>query len=66
MKKVVSVSYGSTGLLYFSISCLGYAALGSDVPGDVLTGFNVSKSVEILANAAVLLHMVCKRMVVCC
>ena len=64
MKKVISTSYGSTGLFYFSISCLGYAALGSDVPGDVLTGFNVSKAVEILANAAVLLHMVCTIMMV--
>ena len=62
MQKTIAVSYGSTGIFYFAISCLGYAALGSNVPGDVLTGFSVSKEVEIMANSAVLFHMVCLTM----
>jgi amino acid permease len=57
MRKTIIVSYASTGTYYCLIAFLGYAALGSGVPGDVLTGFSVSKAVEVLANAAVLGHM---------
>ncbi|GAX82508.1 hypothetical protein CEUSTIGMA_g9935.t1 [Chlamydomonas eustigma] len=57
MRKTIIVSYASTGMYYCLIAFLGYAALGSSVPGDVLTGFSVSKAVEVLANAAVLGHM---------
>jgi hypothetical protein len=58
MQKTIAASYSSTGLFYGCISCLGYAALGSTVPGDVLVGFSISKEVELVANIAVLLHMV--------
>ena len=58
MQKTIVASYSSTGIFYISIACLGYAALGSTVPGDVLVGFDVSKEVELLANSAVLFHMI--------
>ena len=58
MQKTIVASYSSTGVFYISIACLGYAALGSTVPGDVLVGFDVSKEVELLANSAVLFHMI--------
>ena len=58
MQKTIVASYSSTGAFYFSIACLGYAALGATVPGDVLVGFDVSKEVELMANSAVLFHMI--------
>ena len=46
MQKSIMTAFGSTGFLYLTIACLGYAALGSTVPGDVLVGFSVSKEVR--------------------
>ena len=57
MKKTIVTAFLSTAAFYLSVAVTGYAALGSSVPGDVLTGFNVSPEVEVFANAAVLLHM---------
>jgi hypothetical protein len=45
MHKTIAASYSSTGIFYFLISILGYAALGTNVPGDVLVGFSVNKEV---------------------
>ncbi|GAX74515.1 hypothetical protein CEUSTIGMA_g1964.t1 [Chlamydomonas eustigma] len=59
MRKTIYVAFGTTCVFYVAIALLGYAALGSDVPGDVLTGFSgVSTQVEVMANAAVLGHMI--------
>ena len=58
MKKTIVTAFLSTAAFYLSVAVTGYAALGSSVPGDVLTGFDVSPEVELIANAAVLLHMV--------
>ena len=58
MKKTIVTAFLSTACFYLSVAVTGYAALGSSVPGDVLTGFNIFPEMELFANAAVLLHMV--------
>ncbi len=58
MGKTVTASFGTTAFFYTTVATTGYAALGSSVPGDVLTGFSLSSELELLANIAVLLHMV--------
>ena len=58
MKKTIVTAFLSTAAFYLSVAVTGYAALGSSVPGDVLTGFDVSPEVELIANVAVLLHMI--------
>ena len=58
MKKTIVAAFLSTAGFYLSVAVTGYAALGSAVPGDVLTGFDVSPEVELFANAAVMMHMV--------
>ena len=58
MAKTINTSFSTTVLFYLSVACTGYAALGASVPGDVLTGFNVSDEVEVIANITVLLHMI--------
>ena len=58
MGKTIKASFATTAMFYISVACSGYAALGASSPGDVLTGFNVSKEVELIANVTVLLHMI--------
>ena len=58
MKKTIVTAFLSTAAFYLSVAVTGYAALGSSAPGDVLTGFDVSPEVELIANAAVMMHMV--------
>jgi hypothetical protein len=65
MGKTISSSFVTTGLFYISVACSGYAALGSGVPGDVLIGFDVSLQIELIANIAVLLHMIAVVQVFC-
>lgn len=49
-----------------SVGITGYSALGNSVPGDVLVGFTDAPTwVTMLANTAVLLHMV-SAVRVCC
>jgi len=65
MTKTIMASFSSTACFYITVACTGYAALGSTVPGDVLIGFDVSKSIELIANVAVLLHMIAVVQVFC-
>ena len=58
MGKTIVASFSTTAGFYITVACTGYAALGSSVPGDVLIGFDVSQQIELIANIAVMLHMV--------
>lgn len=58
MKKVTLYAIGATTLFYISLGCMGYAAYGNDVPGNVLAGFyNLFWLVDI-ANLAVIIHLI--------
>ncbi|KAJ0085492.1 hypothetical protein Patl1_07894 [Pistacia atlantica] len=58
MKKVTLYAIGATTLFYISLGCMGYAAYGNDVPGNVLAGFyNIFYLVDI-ASLAVIIHLI--------
>ncbi|KAK9205024.1 hypothetical protein WN943_015290 [Citrus x changshan-huyou] len=58
MKKVSLYAIGATALFYISLGCMGYAAYGTEAPGNILTGFyNVLWLVDI-ANIAVIIHLI--------
>lgn len=59
MQKAVSVSVTSAFCFYISSAVACYAALGNDVPGEVLEGFEQAPDwVMILANILIAVHMV--------
>jgi len=60
MDKAINVSFASTSFFYLAVGILNYAAMGSHVLGDVIVGYTGSGQsyLALLANVAVLLHMV--------
>lgn len=58
MKKASRYGIGITTVFYMFIGCIGYAAFGNDVPGNILTGFKNPFWLVDIANIAVVIHMV--------
>lgn len=58
MKKAVHASLAVTFAAYIGVGVTGYAALGDDTPGNILTGFSRPAALVTAANACVLVHMV--------
>lgn len=48
-----------TTFFYLCCGCLGYAAFGSDAPGNLLTGFGLYGPYWLIdfANACIILHL---------
>ncbi|KAI5404934.1 amino acid permease 3 [Lathyrus oleraceus] len=59
MKKAAKLSIAITTTFYLLCGCMGYAAFGDAVPGNLLAGFGVSKAYIIvdMANAAIVVHL---------
>lgn len=57
-KRMVSISLTAAFSFYLVVAVTGYAALGNDVQGLILASFDTPSWAIILANAAVVLHMV--------
>lgn len=58
MKRASLYAVGVTAILYISLGCIGYAALGNGAPGNILTGFNEPFWLVDIGNIAVLIHLV--------
>lgn len=58
MKKTSFYGLGVTTIFNVSIGLLGYAALGKDAPGNILTGFYKPFWLVDFANIAVIVHLV--------
>lgn len=60
MKKATLVGILTTTLFYFLVGCLGYAAFGSDAPGNLLTGFGFYNPYWLVdfANACIVVHLI--------
>ncbi|XP_048227148.1 amino acid permease 1 isoform X1 [Ricinus communis] len=58
MKKVTMYAIGGTTLFYLSLGCLGYAAFGNDIPGNILAGFYEPFWLVDIANLSVVIHLV--------
>ncbi|XP_057419780.1 amino acid permease 3-like [Lotus japonicus] len=60
MKKATKLSIAVTTTFYMLCGCMGYAAFGDSAPGNLLTGFGVTKAYWIIdiANAAIVIHLV--------
>lgn len=60
MKKASVISVVVTTFFYLSCGCAGYAAFGSDTPGNLLTGFGSSEFYWLLifANVCIVVHLV--------
>jgi len=58
MRKAVTVGLSSSFVFYVAVGVAGYAALGANTPGDILTGFSGPVWAVNAANIMVLVHMV--------
>ncbi|XP_054798083.1 probable amino acid permease 7 [Prosopis cineraria] len=60
MKKASTISVIITTFFYLCCGCSGYAAFGSDAPGNLLTGFGFYEPYWLvdLANACIVVHLV--------
>ncbi|KAG8078660.1 hypothetical protein GUJ93_ZPchr0007g3160 [Zizania palustris] len=58
MKRASLYGIGVTTIFYVSLGCIGYAAFGNAVPGNVLTGFSEPFWLVDVANVAVVIHLV--------
>ncbi|KAG8633462.1 hypothetical protein MANES_18G107300v8 [Manihot esculenta] len=58
MKRVTLYAIGGTALFYISVGCIGYAAFGNDVPGNVLAGFYQPFWLVDIANLSVIVHLI--------
>jgi len=47
-----------TAFFYISLGCIGYAAFGNDVPGNILSGFYEPFWLVDMANIAVIIHLI--------
>ncbi|KAE8813943.1 putative amino acid permease 7 [Hordeum vulgare] len=59
MKKASIISILVTTFFYLCCGCFGYAAFGSDAPGNLLTGFGFYEPYWLIdfANACIILHL---------
>lgn len=59
MKRASMISILVTTFFYLCCGCLGYAAFGSDAPGNLLTGFGLYGPYWLIdfANACIILHL---------
>ncbi|KAJ4789040.1 Amino acid permease 1 [Rhynchospora pubera] len=59
MKKAVLISLSITTAFYLLCGCLGYAAFGNSVPGNILTGFSPYEPLWIVsfAHACIIVHL---------
>eukprot|EP00887_Chlorella_sp_A99_P001284 scaffold14.g1284.t1 len=59
MKKAIVISESTAFVLYFAVAVTSYAALGNDVPGEVLEGYLQAPAWPlVLANLAVAVHLI--------
>ncbi|XP_077231732.1 amino acid permease 6-like [Tasmannia lanceolata] len=60
MKKATIYGIGITTIFYLSLGCIGYAAFGSNAPGNILTGFGFYEPFWLvdLANFCIVIHLV--------
>lgn len=60
MKKANMIGMLTSTSLYLLCCCLGYAAFGSDAPGNMLTGFGFYEPFWVvdLANVFIVVHLV--------
>ncbi|KAB5529885.1 hypothetical protein DKX38_019966 [Salix brachista] len=58
MKRASLYVVAGTALFYISLGCVGYAAFGNDVPGNVLSGFYEPFWLVDIANIAVIIHLI--------
>jgi len=59
MKRASMISILVTTFFYLCCGCFGYAAFGSDAPGNLLTGFGFYEPYWLIdfANACIILHL---------
>ena len=58
MKKVSFYTILGTAIFYCSLGFIGYAAFGSDAPGNILTGFDEPVWLVDVGNIAVIIHLI--------
>ncbi|KAK7289653.1 hypothetical protein RIF29_03458 [Crotalaria pallida] len=60
MRKASTISVFITTFFYLCCGCAGYAAFGNDTPGNLLTGFSLSKPHWLVdfAHACIVIHLV--------
>ncbi|XP_047970022.1 amino acid permease 8-like isoform X2 [Salvia hispanica] len=60
MKKANLVAVSTTTAFYMMCGCFGYAAFGTDAPGNLLTGFGFYEPFWLvdIANACIVLHLI--------
>ncbi|KAL9379729.1 hypothetical protein Peur_028211 [Populus x canadensis] len=58
MKRVSLFVVVGTAFFYISLGCIGYAAFGNDVPGNILSGFYEPFWLVDMANIAVIIHLI--------
>ncbi|XP_011005424.1 PREDICTED: amino acid permease 8-like isoform X1 [Populus euphratica] len=58
MKRVSLYVVVGTAFFYISLGCIGYAAFGNDVPGNVLSRFYEPFWLVDMANVAVIIHLI--------
>ncbi|KAJ9145921.1 hypothetical protein P3X46_028248 [Hevea brasiliensis] len=58
MKRATFYAIGGTTLFYISLGCMGYAAFGNDIPGNILAGFYEPFWLVDIANLSVAIHLI--------
>jgi amino acid permease len=59
MKKAAMYGIGATTIFYISVGCAGYAAFGSDAPGNILTASGMGPFWLVdIANICVIVHLI--------
>ncbi|KAH7276679.1 hypothetical protein KP509_39G017500 [Ceratopteris richardii] len=67
MKKASLLGIAVTTSYYMSVGCIGYAALGNDAPGDLLTGFGFHNPYWLIdiGNICIAVHLIGAYQVFC-
>ena len=59
MKKASMYGIGATTIFYISVGCAGYAAFGSNAPGNILTAAGLGPFWLVdIANMCLILHLI--------
>jgi amino acid permease len=59
MKKASMYGIGATTIFYISVGCAGYAAFGSNAPGNILTAAGLGPYWLVdIANMCLILHLI--------